>query len=72
MEVNSDKIIEQIKKEEILMLQGYAEELSEVTEAAMKEAQAGNWPEAFKMLWLVATSPLKHEVRSTDNSPSKK
>ena len=74
MSTNSDKILERVRNDEILMLQGGVEELREVTEAALQEAKVGNWKEAFTMLWLVAAAKAKtrRDVQPTENSSSEK
>lgn len=74
MSTNSDKILERVRNDEILMLQGGVEELREVTEAALQEAKVGNWKEAFTMLWLAAAAKAKTrcDVQPTENSSSEK
>ncbi len=74
MQTDTDKILEQVKNDEILMLQSGVEELRDVTEAALKKAQEGNWKEAFTLLGLVALSKAKngHDVSLVEESSSEK
>lgn len=74
MQTNTDEILEQVKNDEILMLQSGVEELRDVTEAALQEAQVGNWRKAFTMLWLVATAKAKNRsnVQPIEKASSKK
>lgn len=74
MKTDSDKILERVRNDEIIMMQWDAEELREVTEAALQEAQVGNWKEAFTMLWLVAATKAKtrRDVQPLEESSSEK
>jgi hypothetical protein len=74
MKTDSDKILERVRNDEIIMMQWDAEELREVTEAALQEAQVGNWKEAFTMLWLVAAAKAKtrRDVQPLEESSSEK
>lgn len=74
MQTDTDKILEQIKNDEILMLQSGVEELRDVTEAALQEAQVGNWKKAFTMIWLVANARVKneHDVSPIEEASPKK
>lgn len=74
VKTNPEKTAEQINEETVLLLQKYEKNIGDVTESAIQEAKAGNWPKALKMLWAVSTLLLQpeYDLQTAENTVTEK